>query len=184
MRGVGRAVPTRTADWRRMGRAVAASVRHPAGATAALVVGPVYLSVFALPGNLGFVELVLTGSLPVARKVVAIVELYPPLSPTYGLVDTVLVFLTCGLVAANVSVAARTAAAGGVEAGSGSVLGAVGGVLGSGCAACGSALAPLLGAGTVAAVLPFGGVGLTVVSIGALLLVLSWTSRNPECEVA
>lgn len=182
VRGVLRATPTRRADWTRMWRAVSRAVRRPAGAGAALLGGVAYLSLFALPGNLAYVRLVVASSLPPHRTVTAVAALYPPFSPRFTALDATLVFVTCALVAANAAVLARAAVAGtGLEAGSGSALGAAGSLLGSGCAVCGSVVVPVAGLGAAVAALPLGGLELSLVSVAVLVLALAAASRPAAC---
>lgn len=175
-------LPTTVSSWRRMWVTVRRATTTPAGGAAAVVSAVTYLSLFALPGNLGPLARLLTSSLAVPRKVDVLLSVYPPFSTRYSLVDSWFILLLTGLVAANVAVLVhRRRLRTGGEAGSGTAVGLVGGVLGTGCGACGSLLVPLAGISTAVAVLPFGGVEVLVAS--GLILVVALSSGTQACAL-
>lgn len=177
------AAPTRVPEWRRMAVAVGDAVTTPAGALAAVVSGIAYVSLFALPGNLSTLSVLLTSSLPVGRKATVLLGVYPPFSPVYSLVDTAFIALLGALVGANAAVLVQlrqTRQSG--ETGTATGIGVVGGILGSGCAACGSVVVPLAGVSTAVAALPLGGLELSIGSAVGLILVLSFATEARSSE--
>lgn len=185
LRSLPSVAPTGSSDWRRMAVAVRRSVARPPVALASGLAGLAYLSLFALPGNLAAIRVVLASDLPVARKLTSVVAFYPPYSPLYGPIDTVLIAGLAVLVAANVAVLIhRVGTDRTPESGGPTGVAMLGGVLGAGCGACGSLIVPVAGVSAAVAVLPLGGLELTLASVVLLVFVLSSSSRHCAFDAA
>lgn len=183
IRSVIATAPTGPRDFYRMTRAVYNATVRPPVALAAGVAGFTYLSLFALPGNLAAIQVVVTSSLPLPRKVHALIALYPPFSPLYTPLDAVVIGCLVVLVAANVAVLAHLASADqAAESGGVTGVGMVGGILGAGCAACGSLIVPIAGVSATVAAMPLGGLELSIASGAVLLVVLSASSQRCEFD--
>ena len=149
----------------------------------ALLAGATALTLFSLSQTLTLTaDLVVGGSLPLADRLVLVVEQYPFIGTNYSPVDGAALLLVVSLVGANLALVVYhlrehdlSAAGSG-----GSLLGVALGVLGAGCAACGSAILlgvlSLFGASGLVLLLPLGGLELSLLAVVALLLSTYWVA--------
>ncbi|TQQ83508.1 hypothetical protein EGH24_01580 [Halonotius terrestris] len=176
-------LPTRRADLRLIGRTLRLVLSIPAYAGFAVLTAWGALTAFALSQNLTLTsDLIVGGSLPLADRLVLVVEQYPFVGTNYSALDGAALLLVVSLVGANLALVTYhlrehdlSAAGSG-----GSLLGVALGVLGAGCAACGSALLlgvlSLFGASGLVLLLPLGGLELSLLAVLALLLSTYWVA--------
>lgn len=157
----------------------------PTYATVAVVATWVSLTAFVLAQNVALVrDLVIGGSLPLADRLVLVREQYPFLGTNYDTVTGIAVLIVAILIGVNLTLVAYHLREHelGASGGGGSVFGVVLGVLGAGCATCGSALLlgllSLVGASGLLLALPLGGLELSLLAIGAVLLSTFWLAEG------
>ena len=174
-------LPTRREDIRLIGRTMRLVLSIPAYAVFAVLAAVTSLTLFSLSQNLTLTaDLIVGGSLPLADRLLIVVEQYPFVGTNYSPVDGAALLLVVSLVGANLALVVyhlrehNLSAAGG----GGSLLGVALGVLGAGCAACGSAILlgvlSLFGASGLVLLLPLGGLELSILAVVALLLSTYW----------
>lgn len=175
-------LPTRTDDWRLMGRTARLVLGLPAYAAIALVTAVVALSMFVLGQNLTLAEFALTASIGFEDRATILLGLYPFLGTNYGLLAEVLLVTVAALSGVDVAMVVYHFREHGVsiKEGSGSTLGVVLGALGAGCAACGSAvvagLLSLFGVAGAATLLPLDGIEFSILAVIALVLSIYWVA--------
>ena len=172
-----RRLPTRSADWRLMGRTVRLVLGGPGYALLALLVGLAGLSLFVLSLNTALAGFALAGDLAPGARLRVLLGLYPFVGSAYGPIQGGLLVLVSVLLGVDVAMATyhfrehRVT----VEAGGASAAGVLLGTLGAGCAACGVPILlgvlSLLGLPSAALLLPFD--GLEFAALAAVVLVLS-----------
>jgi len=172
-----RRLPTRSADWRLMGRTVRLVLGGPGYALLALLVGLAGLSLFVLSLNTALAGFALAGDLAPGARLRVLLGLYPFVGSAYGPIQGGLLVLVSVLLGVDVAMATyhfrehRVT----VEAGGASAAGVLLGTLGAGCAACGVPILlgvlSLLGVPSAALLLPFD--GLEFAALAAVVLVLS-----------
>lgn len=168
---------------RRLGRAVQLTsattvqvVRHPGYAVLSLVASFAALSVFVLAQNHAlFLDLILRGPLPLADRLVILVDLYPFIGPGFTHVVGGLLVVAAVLFGLNITMLAflvRRQRHASARASTGSTAGLVFGTVGAGCAACGVLILPsllgLAGATAMLSVLPLEGGEILLIAIVAL----------------
>ena len=178
---LGQRLPTRRSDLRLVGRTLRLVLSIPAYAVFALFAAWLSLTLFALSQNLALTaDLIVGGSLPLADRLVLVVEQYPFVGTTYGVVDGIALLVVVTLVGSNLALVAYHVREHDLSAAGsgGSLLGVALGVLGAGCAACGSAILlgvlSLFGASGLVVLLPLGGLELSLLAVIALLLSTYW----------
>ncbi|ERH01735.1 MAG: hypothetical protein J07HN6_01292 [Halonotius sp. J07HN6] len=176
-------LPTRREDIRLIGRTMRLVLSIPAYAVFGVVAAVTSLTLFSLSQNLTLTaDLIVGGSLPLADRLVLVVEQYPFVGTNYSAVDGAALLLVVSLVGANLTLVTYhlrehdlSAAGSG-----GSLLGVALGVLGAGCAACGSAILlgvlSLFGASGLVLLLPLGGLELSLLAVIALVLSTYWVA--------
>ena len=176
-------LPTRWADLRLIGRTLRLVLSIPAYAGFAVFTAWGALTAFALSQNLTLTgDLIVGGSLPLADRLVLVVEQYPFVGTTYSALDGAALLLVVSLVGANLALVAYHVREHDLSAAGsgGSVVGVALGVLGAGCAACGSAILlgvlSLFGASGLVLLLPLGGLELSLLAVVALLLSTYWVA--------
>jgi len=139
------------------------------------------LTLFTLSQNLTLAsDLIVGGSLPLADRLVLVVEQYPFVGTNYSVADGAALLAVVALIGANLALVAYHVREHDLSAAGsgGSVVGVALGVLGAGCAACGSALLlgvlSLFGASGLVLLLPLGGLELSILSVVALLVSTYW----------
>ena len=174
-------LPTRSADWRLMGRTIRLVLGIPAYAAFAVGAGLVGLSAFVLSQNVALVaDVVVGGSLPLSNRLAVLVGLYPFLGTSFGVAAGLATLLVAALLGVDLALVAYHVRVHGlsIESGGGSAVGAILGMLGAGCAACGPAvlvgLLSLVGAAGALTLLPFEGLELTAIAAVALVLSIFW----------
>lgn len=188
---VGVRLPTRTDDWRLMGRTVRLVLGSPAYAALAVAAAVLALSAFAVGQNFELARFALTGPLALGDRLTVLLGLFPYLGTNYGpLVEPLLVAVAAlsGVDAAMVTFHVREHGLGARErrdanggaAGGASAVGLALGALGAGCAACGSAVLAgalsLFGAAGAVALLPLDGAEFSLLALAALLLSVFWVA--------
>jgi hypothetical protein len=174
-------LPTRTDDWRLLARTGRLVLSIPAYAGVAVGAAVGSLTLFVASQNVSLVrDLVLSGTLPLAARLVVLSELYPFVGTSYGPAAGAGLLLVAALVGVDVAMIAyhvrehRLT----VEQGGSGLFGVVLGTLGAGCAACGPAvlvgLLSLVGATGLLTLLPFEGLELTALSLLVLVLSMYW----------
>jgi len=178
LRGV--SLPTRRDDWRLAARTARLVLSVPAYAAFALASGALALTVFVVAQNVPLVSsLVVGGSLPLANRLRVLVELYPFVGTSFGLVAGLAVLALAALMGVNLAMVAYHVHEHGltVSGSGGGVAGVVLGTLGAGCAACGSAVLAgvlsLVGIGGLG-FLPLDGLEFAVLGLVAVLLSTYW----------
>jgi len=169
-------LPTRTRDWRLMGRTARLVLGGPVYALVALVAAAVALTGFVLSQNLALTRDVIAGRVPAS----VLPELYPFVGTSYSLLTGTVVVFVALLVGVDIALVAyhvrehRLSA----EGSGGSLLGVVLGTLGAGCAACGSAVLAgvlsLVGAAGILTLLPLDGLEFALLALVALVLSIYW----------
>ena len=169
-------LPTRTADWRLMGRTTRLVLGGPAYAAVAVVAAAVALTGFVLSQNLPFTADALAGRVPAG----ILLELYPFVGTSYGPATGAVLLLVSLLVGVDIALVAyhvrehRLSA----EGSGGSLVGVLLGTLGAGCAACGSAILAgvlsLFGATGLVTLLPLDGLEFALLALVALVLSIHW----------
>lgn len=176
-------LPTRTTDWRLMGRTARLVLTIPGYAVVAVVTAVVSLSAFVLSQNVRLVlDVVVGGSLPVENRLAVLAGLYPLLGTSFSPADGIALLVVAALVGVDIALVAYHVRVHGLSPreGGGGAVGVVLGMLGAGCAACGSAvllgLLSLVGAGGAVTLLPFDGAEFTALAVVALLLSIYWVA--------
>ncbi|MHB9285479.1 hypothetical protein ACKVMT_00385 [Halobacteriales archaeon Cl-PHB] len=172
-------LPVRRADWRLVGRTVRLVLGIPGYAALALVLALGALSLFVFSQNVPLLRFVLTGGLPLDARVTILVEQYPFVGTSYGVVTGLALLVVAGLSGVNLAVVTYHVREHGLSTESGgSAVGVFLGLLGAGCAACGTALLAgllsLVGAAGLVTLLPFEGLELSGLAVVVLLLSLYW----------
>jgi len=173
-------LPTRSADWRLMGRTARLVVTIPTYAVVTLAGGLVALTLFV--GSLNVTLVLDTLSLPIsaAAKAETLLSLYPFVGSAYTSVQGGLLVVVALALGVNVAMLAYHFREHGLslQQSGGSVAGAVLGALGAGCAACGSAillgLLSLLGISTSLLWLPLDGLEFALLALVVVLLSTYW----------
>lgn len=179
------AVPTRRADWARMGRETGRTLRSPAYAAVALAATLAVLAATVAVLNWRLVaDFVLGGGLPVSERLLLFAALFPFVNLAYGTLESLLLTVVAVAVGANAAVAVRHLRVAGASpgaTGSGAV-GLAAGVLGAGCPTCGQALLvgvlSMAGATGALGALPLGGTELLVVALLPVAVSLHWLARG------
>jgi hypothetical protein len=178
-------IPTRSADWRRMGRTARLVLSIPLYAAVAVLAGLVGLTTFVVTQNVTLVrDLVVFGPLPLGDRLTILLNLFPFVGSGFDVPTSLLLVAIGALVGVNVAMLVyhlrehRVSLGGG----SGSVGGVIFGTLGAGCAACGSAVVAgvlgLFGAGWIVALLPLEGLEFALVGLVVLLLSTFWLAEG------
>jgi hypothetical protein len=178
-------LPTRSADWRRMGRTARLVLSIPLYAAVAVLAGLVGLTTFVVTQNVTLVrDLVVFGPLPLGDRLTILLNLFPFVGSGFDVPTSLLLVAIGALVGVNVAMLVyhlrehRVSLGGG----SGSVGGVIFGTLGAGCAACGSAVVAgvlgLFGAGWIVALLPLEGLEFALVGLVVLLLSTFWLAEG------
>lgn len=176
-------LPTRSDDWRLVGRTVRLVLGLPVYAALATVYAVGTLTVFVVSQNLPLLQFLLSGPLPLENRVRVLLELYPFVGTSYPLVEGVALVLVGILAGVNLAVVTYHFREHGLSrSGGGSAVGVGLGLLGAGCVACGSALLAgllsLFGAAWLVTALPYEGAELSVVAAVVLLLSLYWLAEG------
>lgn len=179
------AFPTGREDLRLMGRTIRLVLSIPTYAVGAVGVAWVSLTLFTLSQNLTLTtDLIIGGSLPLADRLVLIIEQYPFVGTNYSLVDGLAVLVVVALTGINLALVAYHFREHdlSVSESSGSMVGVVLGMAGAGCAACGSAvligILSLFGASGAVLLLPLGGLEISILAVVALLLSTYWVAEG------
>lgn len=178
-------LPTTREDIRLMGRTIRLVLSIRAYAAGAIFAAWLSLTLFTLSQNLTLTrDLIVSGSLPLASRVVLLTEQYPFIGTNYSLVDGGALLVVVALTGVNLALVVYhlrehdLSAAGS----SSSMVGVVLGMAGAGCAACGSALLigilSIFGASGLVVLLPLGGLELSIVAVIALLLSTYWVAEG------
>lgn len=174
-------LPTGRQDIRLMLRTVRLVLSIPTYAAFAIVVAWVSLTAFSLTQNLTLVtDLIIGGSLPLSERLILIREQYPFLGTNYSVINGTALVGVVALIGANLALVLYHFLEHDLSASGsgGSMVGVALGLVGAGCAACGSALLlgvlSLFGASGLLLVLPLGGLELSLLAVGALLLSTYW----------
>lgn len=178
-------LPTRSGDWRLMGRTVRLVLTLPAYAVVAVVAAVASLSVFVLSLQVTLVtDLILGGSLPLASRLRVLVELYPFVGTSFTPAQGLLLVAVALLTGVDIALAAYHFREHGLDLQQGGA-GAAGlllGTLGAGCAACGSAvllaLLSLFGVSTSLLFLPLDGLEFAVGALVVLTLSIYWLAEG------
>jgi hypothetical protein len=143
------------------------------------------LTLFTLSQNVALTrDLIIGGSLPLADRLVLVVEQYPFVGTTYGTVDGAALLVVVALTGINLALVAYHLREHdlSLSGGGGSVVGVALGAVGAGCAACGSALLvgvlSLFGASGLVVLLPLEGLELSILAVVALLLSTYWVAEG------
>lgn len=177
--------PTRSRDWRLMGRTARLVLTVPGYAVLGVVTSALALTVFAVSQNFPiFRNLVVGGSLPLENRVRILLELYPFVGgnfPPGGAAALVLVAVLTGVNVAMVVYHFREHRVE-LREGGGSFVAVVLGTIGAGCAACGSAvlvsILSLVGVTGGVTVLPFDGAVFLVLAAVVIVLSIHWLARG------
>jgi len=173
-------LPTRTADWRLMGRTARLVVTIPGYAAVSLLGALLALSVFVASLNVPLVVNTLSLSITTASKVEILLSLYPFVGSAYTPLQGGLLVLVAIALGINLAMLAYHFVEHGLslQQGGTSVVGAVLGALGAGCAACGSAILlgilSVLGISTSLLWLPLDGLEFALVALVVVLLSTYW----------
>ena len=153
----------------------------PAYAVFAVLAAWLALTGFALSQNLTLTsDLIVGGSLPLADRLTLVIEQYPFVGTSYGVVDGLALLVVVTLVGGNLALVAYHVREHDLSAAGsgGSAVGVLLGILGAGCAACGSAILlgvlSLFGASGLVLLLPLGGLELSLLAVVALLVSTYW----------
>lgn len=176
-------LPTRTDDWRLMGRTARLVVTIPGYAALALVAAAVGLSLFVFSLNLSLVGFAATspGLAPAARLAI-LVNLYPFVGSAFDPFQGVLLLVVAVLLGVDVAMVGYHVREHGltVQQGGSGVAGLVLGTLGAGCAACGSALLvgllSLFGLSGSLLFLPLDGLEFALLALVTLVLSIFWVA--------
>jgi len=173
-------LPTRSADWRLMGRTARLVVTAPTYAVVALVGAVLALTAFVASLNVTLVADTLSLPIGTAAKVETLLSLYPFVGSAYTAVQGGLLVVVALALGVNLAMLAYHFREHGfsLQQSGGSVAGAVLGALGAGCAACGSAILlgilSLLGISTSLLWLPLDGLEFAVLALAVVLLSTYW----------
>ncbi|WP_254271957.1 hypothetical protein [Haloarcula marina] len=180
-RRVSRRLPLRRRDWRLMGRTARLVLTLPEYAVVALLAGVASLTAFVVSLNVPLVlDLVVGGSLPLASRLVVLVELYPFVGTFFAPVQGVLLVVVALLMGVDVAMATYHFREHGlnIQQGGAGAAGVLLGTLGAGCAACGSAvllgLLSLLGVSTSLLFLPLDGLEFALGALVVITLSIYW----------
>jgi hypothetical protein len=178
---VKRRLPTRREDLRLVVRTLRLVLSIPTYAVVGVVAAWLALTGFALSQNLTLTsDLIVGGSLPLVDRLTLVVEQYPFIGTTYGVVDGIALLVVVTLVGGNLALVAYHVREHDLSAAGsgGSAVGVLLGILGAGCAACGSAILlgvlSLFGASGLVLLLPLGGLELSLLAVVALLVSTYW----------
>jgi len=173
-------LPTRSRDWRLMGRTARLVLSVPGYALLAGAVAVAALSLFVFSLNAPLVGFAVTGALPLGDRVALLVRQFPFLGPAFTPLQGVLLVGVAALTGVDVAMATYHFREHGVslrQGGTGAA-GVVLGTLGAGCAACGSAvlvgLLSLLGVSTSLLFLPLDGLEFALGALVVLTLSVFW----------
>ena len=186
MSALGLRLPTRTDDWRLMGRTARLVLGLPAYAALALTTATLVLSGFVVAQNLALAEFALVGPLKLSDRLTILLGLFPFLGTNYGPVAEVLLVAVAALTGVDVAMVGYHLREHGVgvsaekSASSASAVGLVLGAVGAGCAACGSAvlagILSLFGVAGASTFLPLDGVEFSLLALVVLLLSIFWVA--------
>lgn len=178
-------VPTRSRDWRLMGRTIRLVLSVPRYAVLSVTYGLVALSVFVLVRNLALLrQVVLFGDVPPRARLRVFLELYPGVGAAYTAPQTVLLWATAGLVGVDLALVTYHLIEHSVSVrrGSGGMGGVLLGTIGAGCASCGSALLvgllSVFGASGLVTLLPLDGLEFSLLALVVLLLSIHWIAEG------
>lgn len=178
-------LPTRTDDWRLVGRTARLVLGIPTYAAVAVLAALASLTVFVWLRNLDLLwNVVLTGSVGPEARLSVLVGLYPWVGAAYTSAQSVLLTVTAALVGVDVALVGYHVREHGLalREGSGGATGVILGTLGAGCAACGSVflagLLSLVGAGGAMALLPLDGLEFALVAVVVLVLSIYWLAEG------
>jgi len=179
LRGV--RLPTRSADWRLMGRTAKLVLTLPTYAALAGLASVVSLTAFVVSLNVPLVmNLVVGGSLALAGRLTILAELYPFVGTSFTPPQGLLLVAVALLTGVDIAMATYHFREHGLDLqqGGAGAAGVVLGTLGAGCAACGSAvllgLLSLVGVTGGLLFLPLEGLEFAVGAVGVLTLSIYW----------
>jgi hypothetical protein len=185
IRVLGVRLPTTRSDVRLVARTARLVLSLPTYALVASLVSATTLSAFVLSQNLSLVgDVVIGGTLPADARLRILLELYPFVGTSYGLLAGTSLVIVALLTGVNLAMVAYHLREHGLSAGGsgGSAAGVVLGALGAGCAACGSAVLAgvlsLVGASGLALLLPLDGVEFALLATLALVLSMYWLAEG------
>jgi hypothetical protein len=178
-------LPTTRSDVRLVARTARLVLSLPAYTLFASFVTLVTLSAFVLSQNLTLVgDVVVGGSLPFAARLRVLVELYPFVGTSYGVLPGIALVVVAVLTGVDLAMVAYHVREHGLSArgSGGSAAGVALGALGAGCAACGSAVLAgvlsLVGASGLVLLLPLDGAEFALLASVALLLSMYWLAEG------
>jgi len=174
-------LPTTQKDWRLMGRMIKLVLTIPLYAIISVIAAGAALTLFVLSLNVELVnDLIIGGVLPPTDRVTILVELYPFVGTSFGVLSGALLSIVSALAGVNVAMAGYHIREHELTvAGSGaSILGVVFGTLGAGCAACGSAvllgILGLFGISTSLLFLPLDGLEFALLALVVITVSIYW----------
>lgn len=181
-------LPIRPTDWRLVGAAVRRVLARPAYVAMALATAGAVLTAVAVARNVELVvRVVVGGSLPFENRAAVLAAMYPFTGSYFegwAAITVVAFALLVGLdVAMLVYHARKHGATLGLGAGgSAGLIGALLTGLGAGCALCGTSLLAgllsLLGVAGGGLLLPFEGVGFTLLAVVLVLVSIAWVAAG------
>jgi len=181
LHSVQRRLPTTRRDWHLMGRIIKLVLTIPRYAIIAVIAAVAALTLFVLSLNIQLVtDLIISGALPLTDRMMILIELYPFIGTSFGLLSGALLSTVSALTGVNVAMAGYHIREHELTvAGSGaSMLGIVFGTLGAGCAACGSAvllgILGLFGISTSLLFLPLDGLEFAILALIVITLSIYW----------
>ncbi|ERG90919.1 MAG: hypothetical protein J07HQW1_00949 [Haloquadratum walsbyi J07HQW1] len=164
-----------------MGRIIKLVLTIPRYAIIAVIAAVAALTLFVLSLNIQLVtDLIISGALPLTDRIMILIELYPFIGTSFGLLSGALLSTVSALTGVNVAMAGYHIREHELTvAGSGaSMLGIVFGTLGAGCAACGSAvllgILGLFGISTSLLFLPLDGLEFAILALVVITLSIYW----------
>ncbi len=164
-----------------MGRTVRLVLTIPSYAIGASIAAVAALTLFVTSLNVQLAtDLIIGGALPLADRVTILIELYPFVGTSFGLLSGILLSGVSALTGINVAMAGYHLRQHDltVAGGSASVLGVVFGTLGAGCAACGSAvflgILGVFGVSTSVLLLPLDGLEFALLALVVITLSIHW----------
>ncbi len=174
-------LPTRSRDWRLIGRTARLVLTIPTYAVVAVLASVLSLTAFVVSLNVPLVmDVVIGGSLPLSSRLTIFGELYPFVGTSFSVPQGLLLVVVSLLTGADIAMATYHFREHGLDLqqGGAGAAGVVLGTLGAGCAACGSAvlvgLLSLLGVTGGLLFLPLEGLEFALGAIVVLTLSIYW----------
>ncbi|WP_324758799.1 hypothetical protein [Haloarcula montana] len=168
-----------------MGRTVRLVLGVPGYAVVAALAAIASLSAFAVSLNIPLVfDLVLGGSLPLADRLIVLLELYPFVGTSFHPLQGVLLVAVALLTGVDIALVTYHFREHGLalQQGGAGAAGVILGTLGAGCAACGSAvllgLLSLFGVSTTLLFLPLDGLEFAVGAVVVVTLSIHWLAEG------